>query len=141
MSKKNTVTAEMIEKIIKDGEFEVCTIGNKTTLVAFTTKEGFVITESSSCVDPANYDIEMGKDICISHIKNKLWELEGYRLQREVSKAETSKLRAGEVVVSVTTEGMDEAISKARELGEMYKNLDVLQQRLIKDGSKLFRFI
>lgn len=141
MSKKNTITADMIERIIKDGKVEVSTVGNKTTLVVFTTKEGFVITESSSCVDPANYDMEMGKDICMSHIKNKLWELEGYRLQREVYKAETSQLRGGEIVVSVTTEGMNEAISKARELGQIYKDLDVLQQRLIKDGSKLLRFI
>lgn len=140
MSKKNTVTADMIERIIKDGKVEVSTVGNKTTLVVFTTKEGFVITESSSCVDPANYDVEMGKDICMSHIKNKLWELEGYRLQKDIYKAETSQLRAGEVVVSVTTEGMDEAISKARELEDIYINLDILQQSLI-NAAKLLKYI
>ena len=45
---------------------------------------GFVIVESSSCVDPINYSEVMGTSICIDRIKNKLWELEGYKLQNEL---------------------------------------------------------
>ena len=45
---------------------------------------GFVIVESSSCASPENYDVDMGVDICIERIKNKIWELEGYKLQNEL---------------------------------------------------------
>ena len=44
-------------------------------------KNGFVIVESSVCVDPKNFDIEIGREICGNRIKDKIWELEGYNLQ------------------------------------------------------------
>ena len=49
---ENKVTSEQIERIIKNGTLEVQTLGDKTTLVKFTTKEGFVIVATSSCVSP-----------------------------------------------------------------------------------------
>ena len=45
---------------------------------------GFVITESSGAVDPANYSEEIGKEVCMERIINKLWELEGYKLSCEL---------------------------------------------------------
>ena len=53
----------------------------KTTLVRVELLNGFEITESSSCVDVANYDQAMGKQICLDRIKNKVWELLGFLLQ------------------------------------------------------------
>lgn len=81
---KNTVTANQIDKIIKDGTVNVITLGEKTTLVEFITKEGFVMIESSSCVDKSNYNEEIGKNICLKRIRNKLWEFEGYCLQKDI---------------------------------------------------------
>lgn len=82
----NTVTAEQIDKIISEGKTQVFTIGEKTTLVVFTTKDGFEIAESSACVDKANYDEKIGAEICLERIKNKLWAFEGYCLQKELAK-------------------------------------------------------
>lgn len=82
---KNTVTKEQIDKIFEEGMKLESTIGDKTTVVVFKAPNGFVIVESSSCVDPKNYDFEIGKQICYERIKNKLWELEGYKLQSELS--------------------------------------------------------
>lgn len=92
---ENKVTSEQIERIIKDGTLEVQTLGDKTTLVKFTTKEGFVIVATSSCVSPENYDKKIGEELCMRDIKDKLWEFEGYRLQKELceTKAETAKER------------------------------------------------
>lgn len=81
---KNTVTANQIDKIIKEGTVNVITLGEKTTLVEFITKEGFVMIESSSCVDKSNYNEEIGKNICLERIRNKLWEFEGYWLQKDL---------------------------------------------------------
>lgn len=131
--KKNTVTAEMIERIVSEGTLEVQKIGTKTTMVAFTTKEGFVITESSSCVDPVNYDVKMGTEVCMNHIKNKLWELEGYRLQQKVSHNHSGV----EVSVKVNMDGLDEAYAKMQQLAGICKNTDTLQQRIIKGAERV----
>ena len=78
-SDKNTVTQEDVDKFIAN--VEISTIGGKTTLVVATMVNGFTITESSSCVDPANYDEAMGAEICLEKIKDKLWFLLGFLLQ------------------------------------------------------------
>ena len=77
----NTVTEEQINKIIENADVKVKSVFGKCTIVTVQLKNGFVITESSACVDPINYDEVVGINICMDKIKNKLWELEGYRLQ------------------------------------------------------------
>lgn len=78
---KNTVTEQEINKLIEEAEIDVKTVFEKCTVVTVKLANGFVLTESSACVDKANYNEELGKDICLERIKNKLWELEGYKLQ------------------------------------------------------------
>lgn len=60
---------------------ESTTMGEKTTVTQITLKNGFIITESSSCVDPKNYSMEIGEEINLEHAKNKIWELLGFLLQ------------------------------------------------------------
>jgi hypothetical protein len=79
--KKNTVTQEQVDEILNSSKKWVQTIWNKTTMVAVHLPNGFVIVESSSCVDPNNYDVKLGEQICLDRIKNKIWELSGYALQ------------------------------------------------------------
>lgn len=81
MDKKNTVTQEQIDALVNEGKMTVLNLDSKTTMVKLDLKNGWTMVETSSCVDPKNYDVELGKSICIERIKNKLWELEGYRLQ------------------------------------------------------------
>ena len=69
------------------------TVGDKTTIVTATLPNGFVIVESSSCVDASNYDHSIGEDICMGKIVDKVWELEGYRLQDHVYKNKQSGLK------------------------------------------------
>lgn len=80
----NTVNQEMIDRLMEKAEISVETIYGKCTVVTIQLKNGFVIVESSACVDSNNYDETMGKQICIERIKSKLWELEGYKLQCEI---------------------------------------------------------
>ncbi|MCO7177023.1 Gp49 family protein [Sporolactobacillus kofuensis] len=81
----NIVTQEHIDDIFKHSEIKVQTVFDKTTVVSAKLPNGFVIVESTGCVDPANYSEEIGKEICIERIKNKIWELEGYLLQDKLA--------------------------------------------------------
>lgn len=81
---KNTVTQSVIDELMESCDIAVTTAFDKCTIVACKMPNGFVIVESSSCVDPANYDEDMGVDICMKNIEKKLWELEGYLLQNKL---------------------------------------------------------
>jgi len=65
--------------------YETTTLGECTTVVRCVLRNGFTIVESSSCVDPKNYSEEMGRDICIGKIRDKIWELLGFLLQTAVN--------------------------------------------------------
>ena len=49
-------------------------------VVAARLRNGFVLVESAGAVDKANYREDVGREICLERIKNKIWELEGYQL-------------------------------------------------------------
>lgn len=74
-----SISSEMVKNFIDS--YEVIERGKKTTIVHAKLKNGFCITESSSCVDPANYDLEIGIQCCLERIENKIWELLGFLLQ------------------------------------------------------------
>jgi Phage protein (N4 Gp49/phage Sf6 gene 66) family len=78
------VLPEQIEKIVSEGKIASIKVGIKTTFCMLTLKNGFVLSHTSSCVDPENYDHELGTKLCVQKIKDKLWELEGYKLQCEI---------------------------------------------------------
>lgn len=83
---ENKVTEKQIDKIIQAGSIDIQDLSDKTTLVKFRTEEGFEIVATSSCVDPKNYNRDLGAKICMDQIKNKLWEYEGYLLSKKMYK-------------------------------------------------------
>ena len=74
-----SIGQQMVDDFID--KVESMTMGEKTTVTQITLKNGFIITESSSCVDPKNYSMEIGESINLEHAKNKIWELLGFLLQ------------------------------------------------------------
>lgn len=56
-----------------DGTHTTCTI---------TTKHGSKHVGTSACLDPANYDKEIGEQIAHKNALDKLWELEGYFISK-----------------------------------------------------------
>lgn len=74
-----TITYENVEEFIAD--MKVSTAGDKTTIVRATLMNGFEIVESSSCVDPENYDEAYGAELCEQRIKDKIWTFLGFLLQ------------------------------------------------------------
>lgn len=83
---QNTVSKEQIERIYNNAEKKIEKYWGKCTVVTIQLENGFTIVEHSACVDPANYNEQIGLEICEEKIKNKLWELEGYKLQCELGK-------------------------------------------------------
>lgn len=75
------VTQEDVDKLLDASMVCDVKMGTKSTVVCVTLPNGFEIVTSSSCVDPDNYDHELGKEICMERVEDKIWELEGYLLQ------------------------------------------------------------
>ena len=80
------VTAEKIQKMMQNAKTQVYTAFDKCTIVAMQFENGFILTASSACVDPANYDAKMGVKYAKEDIESQLWKLEGYALQKAVHK-------------------------------------------------------
>jgi hypothetical protein len=78
----NTIIEQNINDFIKS--YDVSLWGDKTTVVHATLANGFIITESSSCVDPSNFNMDIGESICKDRIQNKLGEMLGFMLQTGV---------------------------------------------------------
>ena len=53
---ENTITKDYIEQIINKSKFRIMESFDKVTIVSMRLPNGFVITESSACVDPLNYN-------------------------------------------------------------------------------------
>jgi len=84
---KNKLTPEDIEKAIVKEEY--IKVGTKTTIAVLTLKNGFEVIGKSGCVDPSNYDHEIGSKVAREKAVDQVWLLEGYKLQQsmyEVSK-------------------------------------------------------
>lgn len=84
------VTRERIDHLLNSANVKVETVFGKCTTVVMQLENGFILTESSACVDPENYDPQLGKKLCYKHIENRLRELEGYALQKDIYEREKS---------------------------------------------------
>ncbi|PHB19432.1 hypothetical protein COE80_24570 [Bacillus pseudomycoides] len=82
----NTVTQQDIDNILEKTQWTVEEFHGKCTVVVAKLPNGFILTESSACVDPADYNMDIGMECCKERIVNKIWELEEYRLQCELAK-------------------------------------------------------
>lgn len=60
---------------------ETMKVGDKTTVVNAHTRTGFDIVRHSSCVDPNNYDEELGKKFAMEKVVDDLWGHLGFVLQ------------------------------------------------------------
>ena len=74
-----SIGSKMVDDFIK--EVYVSTLGDKTTLVRAILVNGFEIVESTGCVDKANYSEDIGAEICLNKIKDRIWYLLGFLLQ------------------------------------------------------------
>lgn len=76
---ENTVTIEKIENTILKEDY--IKAGLKTVIAVLTLKNGFEIIGTSACVDPNNFNFEIGKKYAREKAIDQIWMLEGYLLQ------------------------------------------------------------
>ncbi|MEO2212112.1 Gp49 family protein [Paenibacillus amylolyticus] len=82
----NTVTKEQVQEIMDNSEFEeIHKVFGKQCIVVAKLPNGFTVVGESACVDPSNYDETIGANIAKARIENKIWELEGYKLQNALT--------------------------------------------------------
>ncbi|MGB6301105.1 MAG: Gp49 family protein [Rivularia sp. (in: cyanobacteria)] len=72
-----------VEKLIANSKQEQQVFWGKEMVISFKLPCGFTVTGRSACVDPKNFDLAIGEKLCRNDAINKLWELEGYRLQNK----------------------------------------------------------
>ena len=74
-----SVTQEEVDQSIKIQSFHK--MGEKTTVCLTTMKNGFEIVTSSSCVNPEDFDMQLGCEIARKRAIDKVWELLGFTKQ------------------------------------------------------------
>mgnify|MGYP003438814957 FL=1 len=78
----NTISENDIKKIIKEVIYTI--IGQKTTICLLILENDFEVVGTSACVDKNNFNKEVGEKLAYEKAFEKIWELEGYRLQFKI---------------------------------------------------------
>lgn len=72
------IPEERIVKMIEDSTVHIYDEFGCCTVVVMQLPNGYVLIESSGCIDPAEYDHDRGVDHCMNALMRKVWQLEGY---------------------------------------------------------------
>jgi len=73
------VTKDSIEAKIAKTDYLVLP-DSTVTLCNITLKNGYSVRGESACVDPRNFNVEIGKGLAYKQAFDKIWPLEGYLL-------------------------------------------------------------
>lgn len=71
----NKIDLKDLEALVSDMRF---LYDKSLTICIIETRTGFVITGESACIDPANYNQELGERLAYDTALRKLWPLEAY---------------------------------------------------------------
>lgn len=74
------ISRKMIDNILDNSEIISDSVFDNCTIVACQLPNGYTIVEYSPCMSPDNYDYDKGFDICMKKIREKVAELEAYRI-------------------------------------------------------------
>ena len=70
------VTEHQIKRMLEESEYKtIHAVFGKLTVMVCKLKNGFTLVGSSGCVDPENYDSELGEKICRQQIEDQLWKM------------------------------------------------------------------
>jgi len=77
------VTKERVDHLMGTAEKQVIVFHAKHMTLVAKLENGFVIETSSGCIDPKSFDEELGEEVCTKKLKDKIWELESYAMQKQ----------------------------------------------------------
>jgi len=80
----NRVTQERIDALLNAAETQEYIFWNKELVVSYKFPSGFTISGRAACIDPANFNLEVGRKIAREKVESELWQLEGYVKQVEL---------------------------------------------------------
>lgn len=72
-----SIPEEKINQLLADSEIYAAKMGKKTTVVHATLPNTFEVVASAACNSPAEYDHEVGKQVAMKRLRDKVWELAG----------------------------------------------------------------
>lgn len=87
---QNTITKRQIDELLEKSEIKVETVYSKVTVVSCKLPNGFVLTESSGAVDPANYDEKSVQKSVWQESKTNCGNLKDMSLQNSFTKERNS---------------------------------------------------
>lgn len=77
------ITREYINSRIVDVYYTI--LPNSTvTICSITLDNGFSVRGESACVDPVNFDADIGENIAHQNAYDKLWQLFGFMLAEDI---------------------------------------------------------
>ena len=75
------LTEARIDALIED----MCFFKHKTlTVCVLTLTNGAMVTGESNVIDPSNYDADEGEHYAWKDARQKIWQLEGYAMKRDL---------------------------------------------------------
>lgn len=80
----NRVTADQIKQLLDSAETQEAVFWDKEVVVSYKLVSGFTVLGRGACVDPANFNIKIGRRVAREQVENQLWQLEGYLLQNKL---------------------------------------------------------
>lgn len=79
--KNNSITPELVKSFVKNVEVTTERIyGKLNTVLKYELVNGFTGVEATSCVDEKNYSEEIGKEILLNRLYDKVWFGLGFTL-------------------------------------------------------------
>jgi hypothetical protein len=83
IAKGPKLTVDDIMSTIKSEQYHVFK-DTTVTVCCLTLTNGYTVTGESACVDPRNFDAEIGRQIAKKCAIEKIWSLEGYMLKQRL---------------------------------------------------------
>lgn len=82
----NIITQEQVDASIKSTQYY--NFPNSTvTICLITLHNGWSVTGKSSCIDPQNFNEEIGKQVAFNDAKGKIWQFLGYEKFLEIKRS------------------------------------------------------
>ena len=81
IAQEDRLTKEDIDNFLSKSEISSYQGDPKTTVVRVLGPTGFVDWDTASCVNPENYNEDIGREIALDHITDRLWMMLGFVLQ------------------------------------------------------------
>lgn len=92
------LTPQIIDSKIKSEAYWIVPL-TTTTICALTLQNGYVVIGKAACIEPSNFDADIGRKIAFDDARNQIWALEGYRLAcRRAAMEEMATIASEEII-------------------------------------------